>query len=194
MSIKKVHYTWKDIEHMVNVINNLMFADNWRPDCIVGLTRGGLVPAVIMSNITGIPMFSLDVRFRDVSDKLDMGPESNLWMAEWAYGYDETGEYNPSKMLFKTSGDTTKNILILDDINDRGTTLQWIKKDWQSSCLPDSPAWEDVWHKNVRFATLIDNLGSEFTDVDYTAMEIDKRDNPVWVVFPWEGERNYGIN
>jgi len=47
--VKKIHYTWKDVEHMVMSINNLMYTDNWRPDYIVGLTRGGLVPAVIMS-------------------------------------------------------------------------------------------------------------------------------------------------
>ena len=43
--VDKVHYTWKDIEHMIQNITNLMYADNWRPDYIVGLTRGGLVPA-----------------------------------------------------------------------------------------------------------------------------------------------------
>ena len=59
MTVKKVHYTWKDIEHMIQVINNLMFVDGWKPDYIVGLTRGGLVPATIMSNQTGIPMYAL---------------------------------------------------------------------------------------------------------------------------------------
>lgn len=182
--VKKVHYTWKDIEHMVSSINNLMFADSWRPDLIVGLTRGGLTPAVIMSNATGIPMFALDVRFRDTDDELYMGPESNCWMAEWALGY-EDGAVDPAKR---------KKILILDDINDSGKTLSWIKQDWPSTCLPSDEGWDDVWHDTVRFGCLIDNLGSGFNELDYTAIEIDKRDDPVWVVFPWEGERNYGIN
>ena len=59
--VKKVHYTWKDIEHMNQVIINLMYADNWRPDYIVGITRGGLVPASMMSNATGIKCHTLDV-------------------------------------------------------------------------------------------------------------------------------------
>ena len=59
--VDKVHYTWKDIEHMIQNITNLMYADNWRPDYIVGLTRGGLVPATIMSNMTGITMYALDL-------------------------------------------------------------------------------------------------------------------------------------
>lgn len=168
--VKKVHYTWKDIEHMIVTINNLMFADEWRPDYIVGLTRGGLVPAVIMSNSTGIPMHALDVRFRD-TDGL-VGPESNTWMAEDAY--------------------EGKNILILDDINDSGNTLNWIRQDWMSSCFPNDTRWATIWGENVRVATLMDNAASEFEWVDYTALEIDKRENPTWIVFPWEGERDYG--
>jgi len=182
MSVKKVHYTWKDIEHMIQVLNNLMYADGWRPDYIVGLTRGGLVPSVILSNMTGITCHTLDVRFRDTGQNTS-GPESNLWMAEDAFGYAGDGV---------THKQHRNNILILDDINDTGKTLSWIKNDWQSGCLPNDPNWKDIWHNNVRFACLIDNAGSDFTDLDYAAVEIDKRDDPSWIVFPWEGERDYG--
>ena len=168
--VNKVYYTWKDIEHMVNTINNLMFADNWRPDYIVGMTRGGLVPSVMMSNITGITMHALDVRFTDVDG--NYGPESNTWMAEDAHA--------------------GKNILIFDDINDSGKTMQWIKDDWPQSAYPSDTTWDNVWGKNVRFASLLDNQASNFGDVDYTAMEINKMEKDVWVVFPWEGERDYG--
>ena len=178
--VKKVHYTWKDIEHMIVTINNLMFADGWRPDYIVGMTRGGLVPAVIMSNSTGIPMHTLDVRFRDT---VGQGPESNTWMAEDAFGYVGDGV---------THEKHRKNILILDDINDSGNTLNWIRQDWQSSCLPNDERWSEVWGNNVRVATLMDNAVSDFEWVDYTALEIDKREDPTWIVFPWEGERDYG--
>ena len=49
----------------------------WQPDYIVGLTRGGLIPAVMVSHYLNIPMYSLSVSLRDN----DMEPESNLWMA-----------------------------------------------------------------------------------------------------------------
>ena len=111
--VAKVHYTWKDIEHMIQSINNLMYADQWRPDYVVGLTRGGLVPAVMLSNMTGIKMHTLDVRFRDGDTQ-----ESNAWMAEDAFGMPEAD-----------SGGAGKNILILDDINDTGRTFKWIQQD-----------------------------------------------------------------
>ena len=55
---------------------------DWRPDYIVGLTRGGLIPAVWLSEYLDIPMHTLEVKLRDHSNT-----ESNLWMAEDAFGY-----------------------------------------------------------------------------------------------------------
>lgn len=183
---KKVYYSWADIEHMIGVLNNLMAADGWRPDYIVGLTRGGLVPAVMLSNLTGIPMHTLDAR-SEVNDL--SGPESNLWMAEDAYGYDHEFKDN-----YYHHPSLAKKILVIDDINNNGKTLAWVREDWQSGCVPRSPKWEEIFGGNVRFATLVDNIGSTFDDVDYAAVEINKADQDIWTVFPWEGERNYGDN
>lgn len=163
MSINKKYYEYIHIHEWVNKITYQMYNDLWRPDYIVGLTRGGLVPAVIMSNQLGIPMETLKVSLRDSEN----GPESNLWMSEDAFN--------------------GKNILIVDDINDTGATLDWIIEDWQSSCLPNDPKWSNVWGNNVRFAVLIDNLDSKFSrKVDYCGREINKAERDVWIVYPWE--------
>jgi hypoxanthine phosphoribosyltransferase len=80
-----------------------------------------------------------------------------------------------------------KNILIVDDINDTGATFNWIKQDWQSSCLPnEEETWNTVWGNNVRFATLTNNDASDFDDVRYTCHEINKSEEDVWLVYPWE--------
>ena len=136
-----------------------MYSDDWRPDYIVGVTRGGLIPAVMMSHYTGVKMHTLDVRLRDA----DNGPEHAVWMAE------EAG--------------AGKRILILDDINDTGETFKWIVKDWEESNPPAD--WLDIWGNNVRFATIIDNAPSTF-DVDYKSIEINKAEDPAWIVFPFE--------
>lgn len=163
MSIKKKYYDYIKIHEMVNNISFQMYKDGWRPDYIVGLTRGGLIPAVIMSNTLDIPMHTLKVNLRDHVE----GSESNLWMSEDAFN--------------------GKNILIVDDINDTGATLNWIKKDWQDSCLPNDERWLTVWGNNVRIAVLIDNLSSGLCGkVDYTAKEINKAEDDVWIVYPWE--------
>jgi hypoxanthine phosphoribosyltransferase len=84
-------------------------------------------------------------------------------------------------------GSTYKNILIVDDINDTGATLNWIMQDWASGCFPDDPAWEEVWNQNVKFAVVVDNLASKCaTKMDYVGMEVNKAENDVWIDFPWE--------
>jgi hypoxanthine phosphoribosyltransferase len=168
--MKKVYLTNNHIEKGIHTIVNGMYADEWRPDYIVGITRGGLIPAVMMSHLTGIKMYTLDVRLRDGNEQ-----ESAYWMAEDAFG------------IFQMGGTyEDKKILILDDINDTGATFQWIKEDWPAGCHPDEKhRWDEVWHKNVRFAALVNNLSSEF-DVDYSSLEINKKENPEWIVFPHE--------
>ena len=43
-----------------------------------------------------------------------------------------------------------------------------------------------MWNKNVRFATLTENLASSFDGVDYSAHEVNKAEEDVWLVYPWE--------
>ena len=164
----------------------------WRPDYIVGLARGGLIPAVMISHYLNIPMYALSVSLRDN----DLGPESNLWMAEDALGpnskerfiedeNDIAGVLSAASDLLESG--TYKNILIVDDINDSGATFNWIMKDWKSGCFPNDPSWDEVWNNNVKFAVLVDNLASKCeVKMDYVGMEINKAENDVWVDFPWE--------
>lgn len=64
-------------------------------DVIVGIQRGGLIPAVHLSNLLGIPMHTL----------------------QWSR-YTERRDYNDSTLL-----DKSKNILLVDDIIDDGNTI-----------------------------------------------------------------------
>ena len=113
-----------------------------------------------------------------------LGPQSKERFVEDAN--DIGGILEAASSLLEEGG-TYKNILIVDDINDQGTTLNWIINDWKSSCFPNDPAWDEVWNQNVRFAVLVDNLSSKCEyAMDYVGMEINKAENNVWVDFPWE--------
>ena len=184
--IKKHYYSWQDVERACVSIALQMYNDQWRPDYIVGITRGGNVPATILSNMLDIRCEALKVSLRD--DGADLGPESNLWMSEDAFGYVDAEEQKTLKSRWDIH--KRKNILIVDDINDTGATFNWIKQDWQSSCLPNESSWDSVWHRNVRFATITDNLASEFNGtVDYTVHEVNKVEEDVWLCYPWEYEK-----
>lgn len=161
--MKKVYVSWSDVQRQVQEILRQMLLDNWRPDYVVGITRGGLVPANLISQYLNCGMETLKVKLQDGAQEC----ESNCWMSEDAFG--------------------GKKILVVDDINDSGATLNWIKNDWPSSCLPNNDKWNTVWGNNVRVAVLYDNQSSESVmPISYSAESINKFEDPQWIVFPWE--------
>jgi xanthine phosphoribosyltransferase len=160
MQIHKI--SWKQFQGAVAKICRDIANDNWRPDYIVGISRGGLLPAVMISHYFNIPMKPLQVSLRDHGECV-----SDLGMAEDAF--------------------EGKKILIVDDINDQGSTVNWIKQDWPSGCFPDNKIWNTVWGNNVRFAVIVDNLSSHAEiKMNYCSSEVNKAENDVWIEFPYE--------
>lgn len=158
--MKKVYYSWSEINGAVVELARSIMTSDWRPDYIVGITRGGAVPAVMLSQFMGIPMHPLEVSLRDGGNCT-----SDLGTAEDAFD--------------------GKKILVVDDINDQGSTINWIKADWPGGCHPHNEVWNNVFHNNVRFAVLTNNLASN-ADIDYYCWEVNKAEEDCWLVYPWE--------
>jgi len=182
--MKKKYYSYNDVHNAAISICLQMYNDNWRPDYVVGITRGGLPLALRISQLLDCRMETLKVKLRDAVDGEQC--ESNCWMAEDAFGY--VSEIDRDDVWSKSTSNPAKkkNILVVDDINDTGATFAWIKQDWQSGCLPDNPNWDTIWGQNVRFATMTENLSSEFGEVNYHWHEVNKAEDDVWLVYPWE--------
>jgi len=157
--MNKIYYSWRQFDRDVVEIARQIWTSDWRPDYLVGISRGGLPLATSLSNYMSIPMKPLEVSLRDHGDCV-----SDLGMADDAA--------------------TGKQILICDDINDSGATFNWIVEDWQSSHRQAN--WDEVWNGSVRFATLWDNPASKSKySMDFTIHEKNPQINP-WIVFPWE--------
>jgi|TARA_R110000822_G_scaffold73728_4_gene177212 hypoxanthine phosphoribosyltransferase len=153
--MKKKFYTHKQIDKLTEKIVYQLAREQWKPDYVIGLTRGGLIPAVYISHILDVPMLTLKINLRDHVE------QDNLYEAHHGI-YDLIGH---------------KKILIVDDINDTGATLNYIldqvNVDQQSA--------------DLKFAVLIDNLSSDFKGtINYAGTEINKAEEPVWIVYPWE--------
>jgi len=158
--MKKRYIDWLEYQGMVSEVARQISLTEWRPDYIVGITRGGAPAAIMLSHYFDCKMYGLDVSLRDGGS-----PESNLWMADDA-----------------TAG---KKILIVDDINDSGATINWIINDWESSNT--SLNGQQCWGHNVRFAVLVDNEASKSSVVpSYCAETVNKFEDPTWLVFPYE--------
>ncbi len=180
------------LKYYVNDICRQIAISDWRPDYVVGISRGGLVPAVMISHYLNIPMKPLQVSLRDGGECV-----SDCGMAEDALGYpkqerfvekeDDVGAVLEAAMDLLDQGNTFKNILIVDDINDTGATFNWIMKDWPSSCLPNDEDWKWVWNNNVRFAVIVDNVASKCeVKMDFVGMTVNKAEKDVWIEFPYE--------
>ena len=92
-------YSWQDMCLDVNQLCRDIVLDNFKPDVIVGLSRGGLTPGVMMSHWLKKPFKPVKSALRD--------------FPEWE-------DYLPRK--------TDKRVLILDDICDSGETFERISK------------------------------------------------------------------
>ena len=156
----KQYINFEQMKDHCNTILKQMADDEWCPELIVGVTRGGALPAVMLSQYLNVKMIGLDVSLRDTIED-SFGRESNeLIAADAAYG---------------------KKILIVDDINDTGATINWIISDWNNSASGID------WGENVRIAVVVDNKSSDsYYWPNYVGETIDKELNPVWITFCYE--------
>jgi uncharacterized protein len=156
MAIVKHYITYEDMcqKHLANIFR-AMANDQFKPDVVVGITRGGLVPAVHASHYYDVPLKTVHISLRDHA----------------------TTESLADVVALVNAG---KKVLVVDDICDEGATLRHIHDELMSKYngTIDTMA--------VKYAVLVHNLGGTEFEPDYCGEEINKVENPVWVVFPYE--------
>ena len=94
----KQWYKWNEMRRDVNTLCREILLDGFNPEVIVGLSRGGLTPGVMMSHWMQKPFKPVKASLRD--------------FPEWE-------DYLPKK--------TDERVLIVDDICDSGETFDRIK-------------------------------------------------------------------
>jgi len=106
-------YGYEDFQEGLDIISKKIIedGDEWRPDYIVAITRGGLVPGVRLSHILKIPLVT--IKWSSSADE----NEHNFWIPE---------DINAGM-----------KVLIVDDIVDSGETIKTLIEDWKSSIRED---------------------------------------------------------
>jgi hypoxanthine phosphoribosyltransferase len=160
MSIVKHYITYEDMnqKHLANIFRQ-MAIDEFKPEVVVGITRGGLVPAVHASHYFDVPLRTVHISLRDHANRESLAEIQKLV-------------------------DEGKRILIVDDICDEGATLRVIHDELHGNFPHDSEV--DGRCFQVKYAVLVHNLGGTEFEPDYWGEEINKVEKPVWVVFPYE--------
>ena len=106
--MNKLWYDWKEMRRDVNTLCREIMLDKFDPDVIVGLSRGGLTPGVMMSHWMNKPFKPIKTALRD--------------FPEWE-------DYLPRK--------TDERVLILDDVCDSGITFTRIREHIQKNALEE---------------------------------------------------------
>ena len=155
-----ISYSYDEMKQDLLDIIRSMNLDEWQPDVILGIARGGLVPATMISHYFDIPLIPVNLSLRDF--KSDTNTVAN--------------ELDQSMMLdFKKY----KNLLVVDDIVDSGATVSELNDIFK--------LFSKFSHFNIKYATLYYNETNEFNFVpNYWARKIDKSKDASWIVFPPE--------
>jgi hypoxanthine phosphoribosyltransferase len=159
MIVKKRYIDCKESEGLIaNIIRHLQ-KDNRKITAVVGIVRGGLTPAVMLSHYYDCPLYILDYSLRDRNDAQEFTA-------------------NDGQVLSKAMLTTEKggHVLVVDDINDSGDTLTAIK-----NFITDERMALDNW----LYATMLEKCTSRFDCDYYGELLMDEKCND-WIVFPWE--------
>lgn len=123
--IKQINYSWSDFDADTIGIEQQLRYTGWIPDYIVGVKRGGLIPAIRLSHIFNKPLIMMSCQLRDSEDH-----EVRLYEV---------------KELPKD-----KNVLIVDDICDSGETLQKITKELIANDFENIRTCS-LWHNTAQY-------------------------------------------
>ena len=154
---KKRYISQNEAEGLCAHITRHILKAGIRVKAVIGIVRGGLAPAVMLSHYYGCPLYTIDYSLRDRNDAQEFSPHD-------------------SQMLSLANLQTEKggHVLIVDDINDSGDTLKAVKD------FVDHEYYADIF----KYVTLLEKCTSKFDCDFYGEMLDDSNDD--WIVFPWE--------
>lgn len=158
--MSKLHYSWDDLNKDCRHIVREMAHDTYHPDVVIGPGRGAYPFGVMISHYFEVPFEAFRWQTRDGNIE-DSGTLRHI--------------------LSKYKG---KKVLVVDDINDTGTTLLGIDKVIQEFDETINNH-QFMMHEELKYSTLFDKESSQFDKVNFTANDV-LPDQERWIVFPYE--------
>ena len=101
--MSKIIYTWENLDHDVHKLNNWLKEMDFKPQLIVGIARGGVTPALMLSHLMDV-----EVKFINWSNRDTLKKDVDLMSAIG-------------------SAASYKKVLVIDDIVDTGLAMNQVK-------------------------------------------------------------------
>ena len=120
--MNKIHFNYDDVDGMMEYLSGLV--RELKPDLIVGITRGGLLPGVYLSHALNVPMMTLQWQTRE-----DSATEENF--------------------IIKDLIAEGKVVVFVDDINDRGETFHGLSYMYDEDCLNENVHYASLIRKTT---------------------------------------------
>ncbi len=164
MDVKEVNITEEQIRDCSLKLISKIKEDEFYPDVIVGLSRGGLVPAQYLAYGMDVNWIeTISIQLRD-NDHLPANNEINTLLSK-------LDEFNPIDLDVE---DRKLNVLVVDDLVDTASTLKLIRAFFQAGNL------------DVRFATLYQNKACDNLEIKQRADYWGEDKPEGWLNFPWD--------
>lgn len=159
----KVYFSYADIHDSVSRMVPKLQAE-FKPDVMVAIGGGGFIPARILRTELKIPILAVSLELYD--DTTNSIRETGVVCHQW---FDENSE--PGKLV------ENGNVLIVDEVDDSRTTLQYAVEQVLQRCKP-AKVGVCVVHNKLK-----EKKGKLQDNVAYFAAE-DVEDH--WNCYPWD--------
>ena len=162
----KIYLDFNQIKQDVKILSDKIINSYIKYDAIIAISGGGLLPARLLRNYLDIPIYCLNIKLYNCNNEITGKPKIIQWL--------------DNDIIDSLQN---KNILIVDDLDDTGSTLHYVTNFIENGYKSYMP----IKYKNLGVAVLYNKLKNKKSRIDikypyYKVFDIDDK----WVVFPWE--------
>ncbi|WWP01417.1 MAG: phosphoribosyltransferase family protein [Candidatus Dasytiphilus stammeri] len=151
-----IKVSWEEINCLSVNIASIIKKQQIKYDCIIGIARSGLVPAVIVAHYLGIRKLTSISLIRNKTDEIN------------------SEKLHPQILDIGHFAETSTHWMVIDDIVGSGETIKFIREKFS---IPN----RTIFVASLFFNSQNGNLNRINQLVDFYAKEVHE-----WVRFPWE--------
>ena len=156
----KIHVTYDDIHRwVIRLSEEIVEKSKTKPEVIIGIGGGGLLPARLFRTKLKLDMYVVFISFYEDNGDKHANPKIKQWL--------------DSEAIKAVKG---KHILIVDEINDSGATIDFCIEKVLSTCDPSDISVAVLQDKDREKTKRIRS------DVNYY---VGQYISDKWVLYPW---------